>query len=70
MTNKFRMKIINKGLNQKISELYIILNEMEIAELNEKFKQLLEQPNNNNIKIMGEDLHGNLTKEINIKIHD
>lgn len=64
------MKIINKEINQQISELYIFLNEKEIAELNEKFKQLLEKPNNNIIKFKGEDLYGNLTKEINIKIQN
>lgn len=64
------MRIIDKETDESIEEVYLFFTQKEGLELSHEFKKLLESPDKYILNVKGEDLNGEMTKEINIRIYN
>lgn len=64
------MRIIDKETDESIKEVYLFFTQKEGLELSHEFKKLLESPDEYILNVKGEDLNGEMTKEINIRIYN
>lgn len=64
------MKILDKESNTTFNDLYLFLTRKEATELSNEFQKILKNPKKNFINLKGEDVNGELTKLISIRIEN